>query len=482
MKKFVLILSAALFLTAGVLQAKVELPSVLSDNMVLQRESSVALWGKAEPGKTVSVTVGWSKEKVMAKADSQTGKWLVRVATPSAGGPYDITFSDGEKTTLRNVLIGEVWFCSGQSNMDMPVKGYAGQPAKNGMDYIVGAKPSRPIRVCHIKQNSSRTVVEESQGCWKEHTPDVVASTSAAAYFFADALQSVLDVPVGLLISCWGGSSIETWIPREVISSEFPEFNLAFLDDPSIKVHNYHSPCLLYNGQVAPLVPFTFKGMIWYQGETNRGRPDQYVRLQTAYARTMRELFQVPEAPFYFVQIAPCPYDNPDGWRSGYFYEAQQKTLETIPHSGMAATVDVGEFGTVHASDKQTVGRRLAYLAMKHDYGFDSIEADAPTFKSVEFRDGKSFVSCNVGFLGLSPMGVDIDGFEVAGEDKVFHPAIARINQKDFSLIEIVCPEVAEPVAVRYCFRNWGVGKVFNNYGIPLVPFRTDNWGIREVR
>ena len=475
MKK-TLILAALLVMFGSALDAKVTLPSVISDNMVLQQQTDAALWGTAKPGKKVTITTSWNKAKKVVTADSETGKWLVRVATPAAGGPYEITISDGEAVTLKNVLIGEVWWCSGQSNMEMPMKGYESQPAKGAVNYIVSAKASTPIRICNITRKSSKTPLETSEGSWQEHTPDVVANTSATAYYFAQQLQAVIDIPVGIIVNCWGGSSIESWIPREVIEMEFPEFSLQHLTpEGKIRFEN-QDPCMCFNGQVAPLVPYTFKGMIWYQGETNRGRADQYIRLQDAYTRFMREMFSVPDAPFYFVQIAPYPYGKPDDFTSGYFYEAQQKSLDVIAHSGMVVTCDVGEYGTIHPCQKEAVGHRLAYLALRNDYGFTAINAVAPTYKSVEFKDGKAVIKFNVASDYLSPMGGGIPGFEIAGADKVFHPA--DVEHLYCDTVTISCKEVAEPVAVRYCFRNWCVGGLFNNYGIPAAPFRTDDWNL----
>ena len=468
-----------LAVTASVLNARIVLPSVISDNMVLQQKTEAAIWGKAEPGSKVRISAGWTKDVLTVKADSRTGKWSAGLVTPEAGGPYDISISDGEETVLRNVLIGEVWFCSGQSNMEMPMKGYGSQPAKGATDFIIRAKSSRPIRICNIRRISSTKVLDKSEGNWQEHTPSVVAGTSATAYYFAEALQSVIDVPVGIIVTCWGGSSIETWIPREYMEKDFPEFSYGHLDGTEEVKKNNQDPCLLYNGQVAPLVPYTFKGMIWYQGETNRSRPEQYIRLQETYVRSMRELFRVPDAPFYFVQIAPFSYwkGNEDKWDSGYFCEAQQKSLSVIPHSGMAVTCDIGEFGTIHPCRKEEVGFRLALLALRHDYGMDAIEADAPTYKSVEFKDGKAFITFNVDELGISPSGADIEGFEIAGEDRIFHKATAR--RTDNFTISVSSPEVSAPAAVRYCFRNWCKGGLYNNYGIPAAPFRTDNWQLK---
>ena len=471
---------ATLLLVSASLFAKVTLPPVIGDNMVLQQNTSAALFGKAEPGKTVTVKTSWNKKKVSAVADSQTGKWLVRVETPSAGGPYEITISDGEKITLKDVLIGEVWFASGQSNMEMPVKGYGSQPAKDGTKYIIGARASRPIRYCHIKRQSSVSVMDECEGKWEKHTPNAVANASATAYFFAETLQGALDIPVGIIESSWGGSTIEAWISQEVISKDYPEFDLGHLDGSKPVKHKYHQPCLLFNGQVAPLIPFTFKGMIWYQGESNRDRPDQYVKLQRSYVQMMRDCFQVPEAPFYCVQIAPYPYDNERKTHSGYFCEAQQKSVEGIKNAGYVTTVDIGEYGTIHPCRKQEVGQRLALLALHNDYGMDAIDAVAPKYKIVEFREGKGYVRMDVGGLGLSPMGTDLSGFEIAGPDRKFVPAKARRDSKKGDVVVVWSSDVPEPVAIRYCWRNWSVGNLYNNFGIPAGPFRTDDWPLNE--
>lgn len=477
MKKTISLLLAVLLFSGMTAKAEITLPSVISDNMVLQQQTDAAIWGVADCGKKVTVSTGWDNASYSAKADAKTGKWILRVKTPSAGGPYTITISDGTPITLKNVLIGEVWFCSGQSNMEMPVKGYGSQPARGGMEAIVSAKPSRQIRMCNIVRKSSTQLMDATVGSWVEHTPENVGNTSATAYFFADALERAIDVPVGIIVSCWGGSSIETWLNRETIEKLFPEFSLDHLDGKAeIKINN-QDPCLLFNGQVSPIVPYSFKGMLWYQGETNRGRAQQYIRLQTEYVNMMRDLFKAPEAPFYFVQIAPFPYNDPNSFESGYFCEAQAKTLETIPYSGMAVTCDIGEAGTIHPCRKQEVGQRLAYLALAHDYGFgNAISADAPTYKDVEFKEGKAWLSFNMDELGLAPMGVDLPGFEIAGADKVFKPAKAFLFWGNKVIVS--SEEVPEPVAVRYCFRNMCTGGLYNNFGIPVGPFRTDDWNL----
>ena len=459
--------------------AKVTLPSFISDNMVLQQNTEAQIWGWTDTNGKVSVTTSWTGTKFTALPDKD-GKWMVKLTTPAAGGPYKIFISDGsERVVLENVLIGEVWFCSGQSNMEMPVRGFNAQPVKGSSDFIIGANAKTPIRMCTIKKKGALKPVTESEGSWSENTPEAVAETSAAAYFFAVKLQEALGVPVGLLITDWGGSTIETWLNRETVSEKFKgEFDLGFLDGEELPKNVMHTPCTLFNGQVAPLIPFTFKGMLWYQGESNRGRNEQYIRLQKEYVAMMRDLFHNPDAPFYFVQIAPYPYGNPEAWDSGYFCEAQAKSLDVIPNSGMITTLDIGEFGTIHPSRKQEIGYRLAYLALHNDYGVKGIIPMAPTYKEVTFENGTAVVTFDThDGMGLSPAMVELEGFEIAGADKVFYPATGKVTNWNNKVV-VSSPKVSEPVAVRYCFRNWGVGTLFNNYGIPVGPFRTDDWNL----
>ena len=478
MKKVLSIVFLALIGASG-MWAKVTLPSFFSDNMVLQRDTEAAIWGWTDTGGKVTITTTWTGAKFTATPDGN-GKWMTRIPTPEAGGPYRIFISDGDKSErveLNNVLIGEVWFCSGQSNMEMPVRGYGGQPAAGASDYILRAKAKTPVRICNITRKASLTPLDECVGSWKEHDPEAVAETSATAYFFANKLQEVLDIPVGIIVSCWGGSTIETWINRETLASKFgKEFDLSFLDGNELVGTQFQTPCTLFNGQVAPLVPFTIGGMIWYQGEANRGRAEQYIRLQKEYVAMMRDIFEVPDAPFYFVQIAPYPYGDPDGWTSGYFCEAQGKSLEVIPNSGMVTTLDIGEYDTIHPCKKREVGDRLAYLALVKHYGFKGINPEAPVYESVTFENGEAVVTFKMDDRGLSPAG-NLEGFEIAGADKVFHPANARVQLWNNKVI-VSSLDVPEPVAVRYCFRNWGVGTLFNNYGIPVGPFRTDDWNL----
>ena len=478
MKRHSLLLPILMLIVTPWAGATVSLPPVFSDNMVFQRNTEAAIWGWTDSGGKVTVTTTWTGVKYSTSPD-KNGKWIMRIPTPDAGGPFKVFISDGsDKVILSNVLVGEVWFCSGQSNMFMVMAGFPGQPVEGATEEIVNADPETPVRICTVGANASLKPLETVAGSWNVLSPEVLSNSSATAYFFAKRLQGALKMPVGVIVSSVGGSAIETWIDKETISDKFQgEFDLGFLDGEEMPKDIHTSPSVLFNGSVAPLIPFTFKGIIWYQGETNRFKPGQYIRLQKEYAEMMRRLFENPDAPFYFVEIAPYYYNAPDDWTLGYFREAQLKSLDVIPHSGMASTVDIGDYGSIHPRKKREVGDRLAYLALVNDYAVKGIDPVAPTLKSVEFKDGKAYLKFNVGGQQLGPIDIDLTGFEIAGADKVFHPAVGKVI--DWSgTVRVESREVTQPAAVRYCFRNWGVGTLHNNFGIPVVPFRTDDWEI----
>lgn len=468
---------ATLGLLCMSLQAKITLAPVIGDNMVLQQKTDVALWGVAEPESKVTITASWMKGKTSVMSDAD-GKWFARVETPAAGGPYEMTFSDGEKLTIGNILIGEVWICSGQSNMRMPMKGFYGQPVAGSAEYIAGARAERQVRLCRVKENRSFVPETTCKAQWKEHRSEAVAEISAVAYFFASMLNESLNVPVGVIEAAWGGSPIEAWMDKELLANEFfKDFDLSFYERGKYDGrHQHHAPGVIYNGMLAPIMPYTAKGFLWYQGCANRTKPELYMRMQPAFVKMLRERWGNEEMPFYFAQIAPYGYDNrPDDPSAGIFMDAQARTLDVIPNSGMVATHDVGDRWTIHPPDKKTVGHRFAFLALARDYGVKGIEPDSPRLKSVKYAHNTAVLTFNVSKLGLNPYLKDLEGFELAGPDKVFHPAVARIG-KDGMTVTVKCPQVLEPVAVRYGIHNFSKATVFNSSGIPVAPFRTDDW------
>lgn len=454
------------------LSAEVKLPPVFGDGMVLQQKSDAALWGEARPGSVVAIVPSWSgvKEKVKAGND---GKWFARIATPSAGGPYEISFNDGTELVIQNVLIGEVWICSGQSNMEMPMRGFQNQPVTGAAEYIASARSSVPIRVCKLKKIRSLEPKYTCPSQWMLHDAEGVAETSAVGYFFARMLNQSLGVPVGLIVAAWGGSTIEAWMEKSIIEQNFAgEFDLTPYKTGKLpEKYSYHVPGVLFNGMLNSLIPYTAKGFLWYHGEQNKERPEQYTRLQPAFVNMLRQKWGNDKMPFYFVQIAPYGYRDPEV--GGRFMYAQAQTLKTIPYSGMATVNDLGDRFCIHPSEKKEVGYRLAYFALTNDYGVKMLEPQGPLYKNVAFSEGKAVVTFDVGRLGLSPINRDLEGFEIAGEDKVYHSAKARIG-KDGKSVIVQSQDVPEPVAVRYSIRGYNEASLFNNSGIPASPFTTE--------
>lgn len=476
--KRLLTLIALLAVTLLNSYAKVELAPLFADNMVLQRDSKAAIWGKAEPGARVVITSTWAKGKTIVHADDQ-GRWNVMLATPSAGGPHELTFNDGDRLTLKNILIGEVWICAGQSNMEMTMRGFMGQPVEGAAELILTAKPSVPIRSCNLSRIKSLELEEECDARWFEHTSEGVAEASATAYFFAKRLCDVLGVPVGIINVSWGGSPIEAWMNPELLRREFAEeFSFAHLDSMTWPEENpWKAPGVLYNGMLHSVAPYTAKGFLWYQGCDNISRYEQYKRLQPAFVKMLRQEWGNDRMPFYFTQIAPYGYFNPDAPDAGYMMWAQAQTLEMIPYSGMAATHDVGEVNCIHPADKKSVGDRLAFLALVNDYGYEGIDAATPIPIDFKFEEGQAIVTFEAGYMGLSPLSKDVDGFELAGEDGIFYPAKGIVlwnNPK--KVLVYKCPQVQKPVAVRYGMKNWSEATVFNCFGVPISPFRSDNY------
>ena len=455
-------------------EAKVTLTSIWGDNMVLQQQAEVTFRGKATPGKRVYASASWNHRKIYADCD-RNGQWTLALPTPEAGGPYTITFSDGEELTLKNILIGEVWFCSGQSNMEMPVKGFRGQPVYGSQPYIVSANPKRPLRLYTVKNNWSTTPKEEGiDGQWSEASSEEVADFSATAYFFGNLLQQSLDVPVGLIHCSWSMSKIEAWMDKETLS-HFSEVTLPDTNQDKFE-WAAGTPTLLWNAMVNPWKGFPVKGVIWYQGEANTPDPALYKKLFPAMVSQWRNFFHNAEMPFYYVQIAPHKYGNSRNINSALLQEAQMKALQTIPNSGMIPTIDVGDEFCIHPPQKNVVGLRLANLALTKTYGLHKFPSTGPMMTKVEYSKNKAIVTLDNAPSGLAPGNCELEGFEIAGADKKFYPAKARIAGRTRN-VEVWSDQVAQPVAVRYAFRNY-VGNITlrNTLGIAAFPFRTDTW------
>lgn len=447
--------------------AEVKLPAVFCDNMVLQQQTQAAIWGKADKNATISISTSWNGKSYSTKATAD-GSWKLKVTTPKAGGPYEITVSDGKSIKLKNVLIGEVWVCSGQSNMEMPMKGFKNQPILGGSDAIaLSTNPN--IRLFTVKKVTNLEPQENFTGDWKTCIPENVYEFSATAYYFGLMLNKALNVPIGLINTSWGGTRIEPWI------SEMGCKNFDWVKLPEKKpVENLspQTPTVLFNAMINPMVGYGIRGAIWYQGESNRNEPKEYLKLMPGLIENWRSLWGIGDFPFYYVQIAPFDY-GPTGLNSAYLREAQLKASTSIPNIGMASIMDIGEKDCIHPAAKETGSKRLALLALAQTYGIKGINCQSPVLKEMKVTEGVVKLTFDNATMGLTSFGKELSCFEVAGENKRFFPARAFISGDGIILYS---PQVAKPVAVRYAFKDFIVGDLFSTDGLPVSSFRTDDW------
>lgn len=474
MKKL-LFLTVCGLLWAGALRAEIRLPDILSDNMVLQQQSHASLWGWAEPGSKITVRQSWSRAVSTTRCDS-TGFWKVQVDTPAATDtPQTLSIRENrnDPVVIRNVLIGEVWFCSGQSNMVMTLGGYTNQPVEGAVETILRSGSFPNIRVASIHRRLSTSPQEIVDGRWRESTPANAVGFSATAYYFAIRLHEMLGVPVGVIVCSWGGSRIACWMPGKLLR----ELGYERVEEQAANLKpDNKRPTVMYNAMLYPLRHYTIRGFLWYQGCADVDRYAEYARYQSAMVKHWRELWGEGELPFYFVQIAPYAYGN--RLKSHLLREAQEQSLASIPNSAMAATIDLTypyEKRIIHPSRKREVGDRLALLALDHTYGMKGIESDNPRLETIErLPDGKvalSFTHSRNGFAAAGP----ITGFTAAGTDRIFHPARATLHPKENKVL-LECPEVDSIAAIRYLFENCPTANLRNMWQLPVLPFRTDNW------
>ncbi|MBK8951651.1 MAG: sialate O-acetylesterase [Chitinophagaceae bacterium] len=455
-------------------KADIKLPWFFSDNMVMQQQTDAAVWGWAKTGTTVTVTTSWNKKKYNTKTDNE-GKWKLKVATPVAGGPYTMTISDGTPVTIENILIGEVWLCSGQSNMEMAMKGFKDQPILGSNDAILNSANDN-IRMYTVPRSIQRIPQDTSKNSvWKAAEPEVVSNFSATAYFFGKLLYEQLRVPIGLVNISYGGSPVEAFMDDNTLKA-FPEVKIPSKTDTA-KLNNKVAT-VLYNGMLKPFLGYTIKGCIWYQGESNNDRPQQYETLFPAFVRQIREQSGQGDFPFYFCQIAPYNYNNHAAVNvinnnSAYLRDAQRKALAKTPNSGMAVLMDIGEEFSIHPMDKATGSKRLAYMALAKAYGKKGFACESPAYESVSFANGIATIKFANAPNGLTSYGMALQYFEIAGSNKVFRPAKANISGGN---IIISSPDVKEPVAVRYAFKDFVTGELFSTEGFPVSSFRTDEW------
>ena len=477
-------MAALVLLMASTAAAKVKMPAVLGSNMVLQRNTEVNFWGEADANAKVRITTSWNGAKYNVTADKD-GKWAVKLTTGEAGGPYTITVSDGEELKLENILLGEVWICGGQSNMEMPVGGFINQPVENSADYVMAANQYPGIRMFTVARNSTNEPQSDCVGEWLCSNPASVASFSATGYFFGLTLYKALGIPVGLLTSNWGGSTIETWMSKESVA-EIEGINHEFCNSWR---GDASETGRLYNGMILPIVNYTAKGFIWYQGCSNRKNWFDYKELQKGLINLWRKMWGNEDMPFYITQLAPYSYEGNNLRSLPLVIEAQYKAAAELENVAVAPTTDLGHPTCIHPAKKKQVGERLAWLALARDYKMAGVPAADPTYKSMEIMDNEITLSFNhlsdgspnepnslVGFSETHTLRME--GFEIAGEDQVFYPAKARMIWWK-NKIAVSSDKVAKPVAVRYAFKNYcPEANVKTTFNLPLVPFRTDNWEI----
>ncbi len=468
------ILISTLLLLNHVITAEIKLPAIVSSNMVLQRNTTVVLWGWADAGQDISINTSWLDQEINVKVDGE-GNWRAEVATTGSKQPQTIRLTgNGSDITLENVLFGEVWICSGQSNMQQPLKGYNGEPTYGGL--MATATSNNPeLRLFTVERLGSKTPLKdiEKYQAWQKASPQNVMEFSAIAYFFGQQLQQILDVPVGMIHTSWGGSSVQAWISKEAISAH-QQVDLSEVD---ITQGTNHIPTALFNAMIAPLVPYTIKGALWYQGESNRHEPDQYKILFPAMVEDWRARWGVGDFPFYYVQIAPYLYGNNAAFEtsenSAFIRESQLQCLELIPHSGIAITMDIGEDDSIHPPKKKEVADRLLFNALHQTYGYTTIDYAGPTYETLEINDDGIVLKFNHAETGLYSYG-DLQGFEIAGADKIFYPATAEIVDRMNVLVK--SEKVLNPVAVRYAWSNWIEGTLYDTNLLPASSFRTDDW------
>lgn len=501
-------LKKAYLLVAGLLlpvllSAKITLPALFQDHLVLQQNGRVSIWGWQSSGSEITIKPSWGKGiLIKPKAD---GSWQAAINTLKAGSGYALTISDKEETiTLSDIAFGEVWLCSGQSNMNFPL-GKFDRWRSGVINYEkeIAAADHPEIRFFTVEKQVARTPQKDCKGSWQICIPQTAASFSAVAYYFAKEIQKELGVPVGIIHSSWGGTPVEAWTKEEILASDKnfqpilerfkkhtadtakakADYKAATQDWKQKKAENKltgidfvqgprepltadgnKSPANLYNAMIAPLVPYTIKGALWYQGESNMERAYQYRTLFPAMIKGWRKDWNA-DFPFYFVQIAPHRSQHAE------IREAQFISYKTTPNTGIAVITDAGDSSDIHPRNKEVVGKRLSLWALGNTYG-KKLEYAGPEYRSMKALEDKIELSFSHA-TGLKAINGDLNEFTIAGEDHVFHPAKAEIKGNK---IVVWSKDVSKPLAVRFGWKYVPHAELYNAAGLPASPFRTDNW------
>ena len=447
-----------LFIYLQLSHGNISLPEIFSDNMVLQQKAEIIFWGWAKTGEIVVITADWLDTELSTKASDQ-GTWKITLKTPGAGGPYNIHLKGYNELTLKNVLIGEVWLCSGQSNMEWSAQ--AG--INNGEEEIKNATYPE-IRFFTVFNATALYPQDHFTGKWTECTPEEMKKFSAIGYFFARKLNKELGMPVGIINSSWGGTPAETWMPEDVIRKD------NFLNEAAAKQKPVPwgpvGPGRIYNSMISPMIPFRIAGVLWYQGEANTINAYAYKQMLSGLIKSWRTNWGY-DFPFYYAQIAPYRYGKP--FEGVEVREAQRKVLE-VENTGMVVLSDIGDTLNIHPKNKQDAAIRFANLALNRYYKKSVTEDSGPLFKDMTVDKNKAIILFDHS-EGLHVVGDKLSCFEIAGEDKVFYPAEAKI--KDNQVI-VQSKKVKSPVAVRFAWSNTATPNLFNGVNLPASCFKTE--------
>lgn len=475
--RLLLSFAALLFFLFGSICAKaqVKLASIFTDGMVLQQQTNVLVWGWDKPGLSIVLKDTWDKKKYSTITDT-SGKFFLKITTPSAGGPYKIIIGDGQSLTLSNILIGDVWLCAGQSNMEIPMKGYKSQPILGSNEAILNSG-NKNIRLFTVPRSSKTTLQADiKQSQWHEASPETVSNFSAVGYYFGRLVNKITGIPIGLINCSYAGASIQAWMDPDVLKL-YPEIKIPSATDSIKEVSR--TPTTLYNAMLHPIIGYGIKGAIWYQGESNYDNPGQYDSLFVTFVKMLRAQWHIGDFPFYYAQIAPYdyaqlpPYNKGGKYNSAFLRDVQRKDAAKIPNSGMAVLMDIGEKVTIHPPNKEPAGTRLAYLALGNLYGVKGFGFQSPSYLSLSVKGNVATIKFENAGNGLTSFYKEITTFEIAGADKHFYPAKATISG---SAVKVSSDHVPAPVAVRYAFRDFAVGDLFGTNGLPVSSFRTDDW------
>lgn len=455
------------------LNSQTKIPAFFSDNMVLQQKENVVIWGKDQPNTKIFITTSW--HSFAKTVTNSQGVWKTTIKTKKASfTPENIKIQGSSTITLKNILIGEVWFCSGQSNMEMPLKGLRKSKVLNSGKYLQIAN-NKNIRLFNVPRTASVLPSDDVNAEWQESDEESARNYSAIGYIFGFELYQKLNVPIGIIESSWGGTRIESWIPKQDL---LKYKNIKFFDYLPKEENKQKKPSFLFNGMIHPFQNFTLKGFLWYQGESNRSQPKTYKSYMKDLIGSWRNQWENDKLPFYFVQIAPYNYKKHKkgtSIRPNLIREAQFQISQEIKNTGLAVTTDVGDCNDIHPAKKEVIAKRLSYWALANEYKVKNLKYKSAVFKSMKVNGNKVVLNFKFSKKDYFLNAQNSKGFTIAGADKSFYNAQVIVNKNKKS-ITLYHPKVIKPAAVRYGFEPCFKSNLITKSGLPISIFRTDKW------